>query len=160
MREARLPSYDDRRAMMARDPLASVDGFRTICLLAIRHLFGIRVCSRCPDCSNSSNPGATPCQDVFGSNATPEGGIFGRVDGIVMFIEAQKSAGSYMRIRSCSFNAYTNTHRCWTSLRISMAATPNWSRSISNTKKARVPRSLPRCRRMAKQTSGPRRGMA
>ena len=32
--------------------------------------------------------------DLFGSNAKPEGGIFGRVDGVYISIEAQKSAGS------------------------------------------------------------------
>ena len=37
----RVPAYDDRRAMLARDPLASVDGFRVLC-----H-FGIRALVRC-----------------------------------------------------------------------------------------------------------------
>ena len=90
----RVPAYDDRRAMLARDPLASVDGFRVLCHLAYEHLFGVRVCPRCPDCNNADNEDAKPCQDIFGSNATPEGGIFGRIDGIFTSIEAQKSAGS------------------------------------------------------------------
>ncbi len=34
-----------------------------------------------------------PCQDMFGSNAELEGGVFGRVDAIFVSIEAQKSAG-------------------------------------------------------------------
>ena len=90
----RVPLYDDRRAMVARDPLASVDGFRVLCQLAYEHLFGVRVCARCPDCNNADNSEVEPCQDIFGSNATPEGGIFGRIDGIFTSIEAQKSAGS------------------------------------------------------------------
>ena len=35
-----------------------------------------------------------PCQDLFGSNATAEGGIFGRVDAVYTSIEAQTSTGS------------------------------------------------------------------
>ena len=60
----------------------------------------MRVCFRCPDCNNRER-GQTraaknlkPCQDLFGSNATPEGGAFGRADGAFTLIEAQKSAGS------------------------------------------------------------------
>ena len=48
------------------------------------------VCQNCPDCSSS----AEPCQDMFGSNATPEGGILGRVDVIYTSIEAHTSTGS------------------------------------------------------------------
>ena len=33
------------------------------------------------------------CSDLFGSNAYPEGGVFGRPDGIFISVEAQKSAG-------------------------------------------------------------------
>ena len=32
------------------------------------------------------------CNDLFGSNAYSEGGVFGRADGIFISIEAQKSA--------------------------------------------------------------------
>jgi len=35
-----------------------------------------------------------PCQDLFGSNAHPEGGIFGRIDAGFTSVEAQKSTGS------------------------------------------------------------------
>ncbi|HIE71391.1 MAG TPA: hypothetical protein EYP98_15145 [Planctomycetes bacterium] len=90
----RVPLYDDRRAILARDPLASVDGFRVLCSLAYEYLFGMRVCAFCPDCNNGDSEGVLPCQDLFGSNATPEGGVFGRADGGITSIEAQKSAGS------------------------------------------------------------------
>ena len=53
-------------------------------------MFGVNYCSDCPNCSVS----ADPCQDLFGSSAQPEGGIFGRVDAIFTSIEAQKSTGS------------------------------------------------------------------
>ena len=65
--------------------MASVDGFRTVILLTVEHLFGIRVCPHCPDCNATSNP----CQDMFGSVATALGGIFGRIDAIFTSIEAQ-----------------------------------------------------------------------
>ena len=83
---ARVPAYDDRRAMIARDALASVDGFRVIMYLALEYLVGIRICDKCPDCNNGENN--TPCQDLFGSSATPEGGVFGRADGVCISIEA------------------------------------------------------------------------
>ena len=87
-----LPAYDERRRILARDSLASVDGFRTLVLAAYEYLFGMRVCPYCPDCNNGEN--STPCQDLFGSNATPEGGIFGRIDAGYTSIEAQRSTGS------------------------------------------------------------------
>ena len=47
-----LPDYDDRRTLLARDGLGSVEGFRLSILLVYEHLFGMRVCFRCPDCNN------------------------------------------------------------------------------------------------------------
>ena len=89
MRES-LPPYDVRRKILAGDALASVDGFRVMVLLTFEHLFGLRVCQNCPQC----NVGSSPCQDLFGSNATAEGGIFGRIDAVYTSLEAQKSTGS------------------------------------------------------------------
>ena len=60
----------------------------------MQYLFGVRSCAKCPDCNESSNPLVRPCQDLFGSNAEPEGGIFGHVDAVYASIEAQKSAGA------------------------------------------------------------------
>ena len=87
-----IPSHAERRRMLARDSLASVDGFRVLVLAAYEYLFGMRVCIHCPDCNNGVN--STPCQDLFGSTATPEGGIFGRIDAGYTSVEAQKSTGS------------------------------------------------------------------
>ena len=77
--------------MLARDALASVDGFRTLVSVTYEHLFGMRVCPFCPDCNNSD--GGRPCQDLFGSSSTAEGGVFGRLDAGYTSIEAQKSKG-------------------------------------------------------------------
>ena len=85
-----LPAYDLRRRILATDALASVEGFRVMVQLTLQHLFGMNFCQDCPNCSMS----AQPCQDVFGSSAISEGGIFGRVDAVYMSIEAQKSTGS------------------------------------------------------------------
>ena len=94
-----LPDYDDRRAIIARDGLASVDGFRTSILLVCEYIFGMRVCAKCPDCNHmttySRGPVVNkPCQNLFGSNAYAEGGAFGVAEGIYISIEAQKTAGS------------------------------------------------------------------
>ena len=51
-----LPTWEQRRATLARDPLASVDGFRMLVQLVLTHLFGLqwlrtqrgqRVCTAC-----------------------------------------------------------------------------------------------------------------
>ena len=81
----RVPAGDKRRSLISRDALACVDGFRTIVHLFMEYFLGMRCCIDCPNCA---------CTDLFGSNARPEGGILGRVDGIYGSIEAQKSAGS------------------------------------------------------------------
>ena len=88
----KLPDYDARRQILATDSLASVDGFRIMIQLTFQHLFGMKFCPKCPTCNHESSD--NPCQDLFGSNATAEGGIFGRVDAVYTSIEAQKSTGS------------------------------------------------------------------
>ncbi|CAK9075903.1 unnamed protein product [Durusdinium trenchii] len=85
-----LPDYDERKSILARDPLACLNGFLALVGLAFRHIFGIRLCPRCPDCANSN----CPCTDAFGSNATAAGGVFGRFDAAFGSLECQKS-GSY-----------------------------------------------------------------
>ena len=89
-----LPDYDNRRSIVARDGLASVDGFRVGVLVTCQCIFGIRICTDCPECNHRGASGAYARQDLFGNNAYAEGGSFGRCDGIYISIEAQKSAGS------------------------------------------------------------------
>jgi hypothetical protein len=86
-----LPSYDERRAILSRDGLASVEGFKITILIVCEYIFGMRVCAKCPDCNHD---GYAHCQDLFGNNAYSDGGGFGRGEGIYISIEAQKSAGS------------------------------------------------------------------
>ena len=89
-----LPSWEQRRSTLARDPLASVDGFHTLVRLVLKHLFGMRACAVCPRC-NAGKGRTKPCASCSsGSNASLVGGIFGRMDAAYITIEAQKSTGS------------------------------------------------------------------
>ena len=90
-----MPAYDQRKALLARDPLACAEGFRVLVLLTLRKLFGVRFCPRCPECADTS----TPCADAFGSNATGVGGIFGRVDSVYGSIECQKSGSLHLHMQ-------------------------------------------------------------
>ena len=62
-----LPTYDERRKLLARDSLGSMDGSRVLVLATYEYLFGMRVCPYGPDCNCSQI--MDPCQDHFGSNA-------------------------------------------------------------------------------------------
>ncbi|CAJ1413430.1 unnamed protein product, partial [Effrenium voratum] len=90
-----LPNYEDRRALLARDPLACAEGFRTLVLLTLRHLLGVRFCPRCPNCAASERP----CSDAFGSNALATGGVLGRVDAVFGSIECQKSGALHAHMQ-------------------------------------------------------------
>eukprot|EP00959_Pyramimonas_sp_CCMP1952_P305803 6399307-Pyramimonas_sp.AAC.1 len=79
-----VPASDERRAVLARDPLAGVDGFRVIVGFVFENILGLRYCPTCPDCE---------CADLLGSSATAAGGCLGRVGGVCGSIDAQKSAG-------------------------------------------------------------------
>jgi hypothetical protein len=85
-----IPSSDARRRILARDPLACVQGFRTLCLIVMRTLFGVNACFDCPSCNRHGESG---CGNSFGSVATPTGGILGLVEAAYGSIENQK-AGS------------------------------------------------------------------
>ena len=101
-----LPSHDERRRLLATDSLASVDGLRTIVQLTLLHLLGMNYCPNCPDCNSS----ADPCQDIFGSNATPEGGCFGRVDAVNTSIEAQTIDWQLARSLTSFCAMFTSAH--------------------------------------------------
>ena len=79
-----LPSYDNRRCLMSRDSLASVEGFRLSILVTVEYLWGMRVCANCPDCNHTEEEDSyyACCQDLFGNNAYSDGGACGRGDGI------------------------------------------------------------------------------
>ncbi|HIE68948.1 MAG TPA: hypothetical protein EYP98_01630, partial [Planctomycetes bacterium] len=68
-----LPQYDVRAAATARDPLAVIEGYRLEVFLRLAALLGVRMCPNCPRCNDSVNG----CQDLFGSNMRPAGGVLG-----------------------------------------------------------------------------------
>ena len=82
-----LPMYDIRRALLAKDPVCIVHAFHTYIRFVLARLLGIRMCPLCPRCNARGS--ANPCQDRFGSNATPLGGILGRCDALAGVVEHQ-----------------------------------------------------------------------
>ena len=68
-----LPEYDVRRLATARDPLAVVEAHRLNICLRLAWLLGVRMCPQCPKC----NAFPWGCQDLFGSNMRPMGGLLG-----------------------------------------------------------------------------------
>ena len=81
------PDYETRRLILARDPLCAADAFTVLVRVVLARLLGMRMCPDCPHCNQGSNP----CQDRFGSNAEPQGGVFGRCDAIYGAVETQRS---------------------------------------------------------------------
>ena len=75
---ADLPVYDLRRVATARDPLAVVEGFRVEIFLKLAAILGVRMCPRCPRC----NDGKFGCQDKFGNNMRPMGGVLGGMNAL------------------------------------------------------------------------------
>jgi hypothetical protein len=87
-----VPSMDAQQKLLARDPLASVYGFHIVIRILLRALFGVRICSECPDCNTSKT--LPSCCDELGSVASPEGGIAGLVEAYHGSIESQGRTGS------------------------------------------------------------------
>ncbi|CAJ1385473.1 unnamed protein product [Effrenium voratum] len=74
-----LPALDEEFCRLSPEALAeNLPNYedRTLVLLTLRHLLGVRFCPRCPNCATSGQP----CSDAFGSNAVAGGGVLGRVD--------------------------------------------------------------------------------
>jgi hypothetical protein len=68
-----IPDYDIRRLAAARDPLAVVEAHRLNICLRLAWLLGVRMCPNCPRCNDRS----WGCQDLYGSNMRPTGGVLG-----------------------------------------------------------------------------------
>ena len=90
--EIDVPDYELRRLILARDPLCTVDAFKVLVRVVLAQLLGMRMCPDCPHCNKGNNP----CQNRFGSNALPQGGIFGRCDAIFGGVEAQRSGSLHL----------------------------------------------------------------
>ena len=68
-----LPAYDVRRVAGSRDPFAVMDAYAVHIRVRLARILGVRMCPRCPRCNEDSSP--RPCQDKFGSNMMPMGGV-------------------------------------------------------------------------------------
>ena len=68
-----LPEYDLRRVACARDPLAVVEAYKVHVCVRLAAALGVRMCPLCPRC----NEGNLGCQDMFGNNMRPVGGVLG-----------------------------------------------------------------------------------
>ena len=82
-----VPMYDIRRSLLAKDCVSIVQAFHTYLRFVLARLLGIRMCPLCPRCN--ANGSTNPCQDRFGSNACPLGGILGRGDALAGVVEHQ-----------------------------------------------------------------------
>ena len=74
-----LPLYNTRRKLTARDARSVVAAYMYEVKFKLPWLLGLRVRPFCPAC-NDLTPGAslmTPCQDIFGTNTLPMGGLAG-----------------------------------------------------------------------------------
>jgi len=70
---AELPEYDLRRVTTAKDPLAVIEGFWLEIRVRLATVLGLRMCPLCPHC----NVNGRGCQDKFGCNMRPGGGVLG-----------------------------------------------------------------------------------
>ena len=70
--EVDIPNYLERLKAVARQPLAVADGYR-LELKRFADILGVRMCPSCPRC-NATIHG---CQDMFGCNMRPLGGVLG-----------------------------------------------------------------------------------
>ena len=71
-----LPEYSLRRAYTAQDPHAIIEGYNVEIYFRLALILGVRMCPNCPNCERF------PCQDKFGSNMRPGGGVVGGVSAI------------------------------------------------------------------------------
>ena len=74
-----LPLYHVRRKLTARDPRAVVAAYRYEVKFKLPMLLGLRVCPDCPNCNIYVDGYVlrSPCQDIFGLNTLPMGGLAG-----------------------------------------------------------------------------------
>ena len=86
--DVELPDFDLRLCEVANDPLAVVQAFRVAVNVLLGRLLGIRLCHQCGVASKNLHP-LCRCTNIFGSNASPMGGIFGITVALFGAIENQ-----------------------------------------------------------------------
>ena len=96
-----VPGYTTRRSILARDPLSCSDGFRIICRLVLRYVFGVRICPYCPSCNHENFKGPA-CQDRRGSSATVLGACLA---GWTRCLAPWRTRKQELSIFTCSFSS-------------------------------------------------------
>ena len=91
--ETDLPDHEFRRICGARDPLAVIDAYTVNIRIRLARLLGLRMCPWCPRC----NTRAHPCQDRFGSNMMPMGGVLGAAMAFGSATEFQTASDPHVR---------------------------------------------------------------
>ena len=100
-----FPAFENRCGIAARDPLSTVYAFDIQVRLVLATLLGIRMCPNCPRC-NADDWRRSPCQNKFGHNTLPMGGIFGAVDGIGGAVEYQRAGSPHFHGFATLVSAY------------------------------------------------------
>ena len=97
-----LPEYDLRRAYTAQDPLAVIEAYKVEILFRLGILLGVRICPHCPRCNE------TPfgCQDKFGSNMRPGGGVLGGIPALGGATEHQGYGAPHLHVELHIASAY------------------------------------------------------
>ena len=104
-----LPDYDNRRAIVARDGLASVDGFRIAVLLTCQSLFGIRICKDCPDCNHRGNIGYMLAKTSSATTPT-QGGVLVAAAMVFTYLSSFKNLQAVcMAMHKCILSASIST---------------------------------------------------
>ncbi len=105
--EVSLPEYALRRQAISNDILCCVEAFLVLVKVVLAILLGIRMCPKCPHCN--ANGSQYPCQDQFGSNMDPFGGIFGGSDGLGGGVETQRGATLHIHLIAYIISAFQHT---------------------------------------------------
>ncbi|CAK9024343.1 ATP-dependent DNA helicase [Durusdinium trenchii] len=86
-----------RARLAAQNPHAVMSAFQIEVRVRLAQLLGLRMCLRCPDCS---------CQDRFGSNMLPLGGVFGAAMALGGAIEFQYHSSPHFHFEVFLSNIY------------------------------------------------------
>ena len=104
-----LPTFDQRRRILATDALASVEGSRVMVELTMQYLFGVNYCRMCPNCATHGNP----CQDLFLEAARNLRAGFLVASMLFLFQSKRRSPPEVCTLTAkCSYGVCTNTHFC------------------------------------------------
>lgn len=100
-----IPDDDERKAKLANDPLASVDGFQAIALLTCNLLFGMNVCNDCPqrNCFDGS---------TVRSSSRLQGVLLDALKRVKLVLKHKNEQELYMRTANCLYNVCINIIHC------------------------------------------------